>query len=179
MDPGERDALHDRLHRFAFGFGQIRALDPESVALMLEEWVDAVEDLPYEAVHRACKGWVQGAFRWAKTGFAPNADEIGRAAREMVCALKMEDRALRRLIEAKPVDDAIPLDDAQREANQAAFAGLLSDLMAGRKVEPWLAGAASAERQTALADLARIKAEREEREKAEAPPQPQETEEAR
>ncbi len=57
MQPGSREAIKDRLHGFAYGFGTLRALDRETFALTLTAMVQAVDHLPSRpSVGRASRG---------------------------------------------------------------------------------------------------------------------------
>lgn len=131
MEVGRSADLHDRLHAFSFGFAQLRSLDPASLAMLLSQWVEAVDHLPLEAVSRACRAWNKRQFPWAKSGLAPNADEIARAATEMMVGLRLEERDLRLITEAKVVALPPPMSDGQREANLRRFAGILTSATAG------------------------------------------------
>jgi hypothetical protein len=101
LQPGDRSAIEDKLHGFAFGFSQLRNLDKDTFACALANFVDAVDHLPFEAVSRACRAWNKAQFKWANTAFPPQAPELAKAATEKWCEMRMEERELRILLEAK------------------------------------------------------------------------------
>ena len=117
LERGDRTAIEDRLHGFAYGFTSLRSLDATTFAGTLRAFVQAVDDMPYEAVARACLAWTKAQFPWANCRFPPDAPELARAAKEMRCGLLMEDRELRLVLEAKVGSDpALPIPQAQRDA---------------------------------------------------------------
>jgi hypothetical protein len=101
LQPGDRTAIEDKLHGFAFGFSQLRNLDQDTFRGALANFVDAVDHLPFEAVSRACRAWNKAQFKWANTAFPPQAPELARAATEMFCDMRMEERELRILLAAE------------------------------------------------------------------------------
>ncbi|TXN14716.1 hypothetical protein FV219_03135 [Methylobacterium sp. WL122] len=91
----------------------------------LQTFVQAVDDMPYEAVSRACLAWTKARFKWANCRFPPDAPELARAAEEMMGSLRMEDRELRLVLEAKIAPDPPPpLTQEQRDAGLARWADL-------------------------------------------------------
>lgn len=166
---GERDTIEDRLHGFAFGFNQLRALDDATFKFMLRNWVEAVDDQPYEAVHRACRAWNKGLIPWAKAGFPPQAPEIGRAVEEMRCGMLMEERELRLILGARVVTPPPPLTQEQRDACLHEVADLIKSLRGPRdsenerimrELETESTAKASAEREEMAARLAADTTER-------------------
>lgn len=148
MDPSveRRDEIQDRLHVFLAGFPQLRTLDEEGGAMMLENFVEAVEGLPLEVVARAVKAWNQRKVQGVDYRFPPAPPEFRKAADDIMAALRVERRDVEMVMRAIAAPEGpAPITDEEREAclNRAAetVEGIVK---AGEKLDAELSDASAA-----------------------------------
>lgn len=137
LQPAPRSKAHDRIHAFLMGFPALRSADGAVATMMVQDFVEAVEGMPIEAIHRACKGWNRRAFSWANYSFPPNPAEMNRAVSEMLIDAKVEHYALKLVTSAKPVDDGVapaPTEE-QRAACVADAEALIAQIKATNVVD--------------------------------------------
>jgi hypothetical protein len=145
LRPGDPSALHDRLHVFLAGFSQLRSLDAEGAAMMLENFVEAVEGLPLEVVARTCRAWNQKKIKGVDYRYPPGPPEFRGAADEIMAALRVERRDVEVVLRALPAPARPPAPtDEEREACAARAAELVKVIAdAGAKLDAELSEAST------------------------------------
>ncbi|WP_456015811.1 hypothetical protein [Methylorubrum populi] len=142
-DDEDRAAVHDRLHAFLMGFSQLRALDAGGSAMMLNDFVEAVEGLPVGVVHRACRGWNQRHFAWPNYSFPPTPPDMRRAADEMRTEMKVERYDLNAVLLAAPAKRPDQPTQEERDKGAARAAALITSIAeAGKRLDEDLSAAA-------------------------------------
>ncbi|APX84588.1 hypothetical protein BV511_07610 [Methylorubrum extorquens] len=141
-------------------------LDDRTVSIKAEAYLDAVEDLPAWTVRAAVRRWRRGEVSAdpATLDFAPKPARLRGIAERMVLVARGQAARLQRVLDAKPEER---ITDAQMAANSEKLTGLIAKTADGPVVEP--AGAESAERRAAMADLDERRKRREAREREGAP----------
>ncbi|KQO88915.1 hypothetical protein ASF33_20110 [Methylobacterium sp. Leaf92] len=125
-------------------------LDPRTVSIKAEAYLDAVEDLPAWTIRAAIRRWRRNEVDApaAALEFAPKPGRLRDIARRIVLVAEGQAARLQRVLDAKPEE---PITDAQMAANSEKLTGLIAKTADGPMIEPQ--GAVSAERLAALADL--------------------------
>lgn len=142
-DDEDRAAVHDRLHAFLMGFSQLRALDAGGSAMMLNDFVEAVEGLPVGVVHRACRGWNQRHFKWPNYSYPPTPPDMRRAADEMRTEMRVERYDLNAVLLAAPAKMLDRPTQEQRDRGAATAAALIASIAeAGKRLDEDLSAAA-------------------------------------
>lgn len=167
----DRQQVHDRLHGFLMGFSALRTLDNGGGVMMTAAFVEAVEDLPISAVHRACKAWNQRAFKWPNYSFPPTPPDMRRAVNETVTEMKVERYDLDAVLRAIPALRVPRPTQAERDEAAARAAEVMASIAeaAGAQVQEPGPTKPSPERKAVAAELAVRQARREAHERAAAP----------
>ena len=141
-------------------------LDPRTVSIKAEAYLDAVEDLPAWTIRAAIRRWRRGEVSAdpATLDFAPKPARLRSIAERMVLVARGQAARLQRVLDAKPEER---ITDAQMAENSEKLSGLIAKTADGPVIEPQ--GAISAERRAALADLEERRKRREAAERGEAP----------
>ncbi|MDF9791431.1 UNVERIFIED_ORG: hypothetical protein M2438_001914 [Methylobacterium sp. SuP10 SLI 274] len=141
-------------------------LDDRTVSIKAEAYLDGLEDLPAWAIRASIRRWRRG-----ETGlppevhdFAPKPARLRVIAERLVLVARGQAARLQRVLDAKPEER---ITDAQMAANSEKLTELIAKTADGPVVEP--AGAESAERRAAMADLDERRKRREAREREGAP----------
>lgn len=145
LRPADPSAVHDRLHVFLAGFSQLRSLDAESAAMMLENFVEAVEGLPLEVVARTCRAWNQKKIKGVDYRYPPGPPEFRGAADEIMATLRVERRDVEVVLRALPAPERPPAPtDEERDACAARAAELVKGIAdAGAKLDAELSDASA------------------------------------
>lgn len=166
LRPGTRREIDDRMHVFLGGFSQLKSLDDESAAMMLENFVEAMEGLPLEVVSRTCKAWNQKKIKGVDYRFPPTPPEFRGAADDIMALLRVERRDVEVVLCALPAPAPLPgPTDEEREACASAAAELVKVIAdAGARLDAELSEAsATAGRIEQLAYVRRFQAAEAER----------------
>lgn len=104
-------------------------IDQGTSAIKADAYMDAVEDLPFWAVREALRRWRRGEVNASAQDldFAPKPPRLRRIALGINDVAKGQSIRLQRLLDAEPEE---ALTDADREANQDRYAGLMKQLAA-------------------------------------------------
>ena len=154
------------MHVFLGGFSQLKSLDDESAAMMLENFVEAMEGLPLEVVSRTCKAWNQKKIKGVDYRFPPTPPEFRGAADDIMALLRVERRDVEVVLCALPAPAPLPAPtDEEREACASAAAELVKVIAdAGARLDAELSEAsATASRIEQLAYVRRFQAAEAER----------------
>ncbi|MDV2987033.1 UNVERIFIED_CONTAM: hypothetical protein Q9R58_22245 [Methylobacteriaceae bacterium AG10] len=133
-------------------------LDERTAGIKVEAYMDAVEDLPAWTIRAAIRRWRRGEVSAdpATLDFAPKPARLRSIAERMALVARGQAARLQRVLDAKP---EVQITDAQMAENSEKLSGLIAKTAVGPVIEP--AGAISAERRAALADLEERKKRRE------------------
>ncbi|WP_238308344.1 hypothetical protein [Methylorubrum suomiense] len=134
-DGFDRKQVHDRLHGFLMGFSALRALDGGGGKMMVADFVEAVEDQPIGAVHRACKAWNQRAFKWPNYSFPPTPPDMRRAVNETITEMKVERYDLDAVLNAQLPPKLEQVTQEQRDAAAAEAVAVIA-MIAGASLVP-------------------------------------------
>lgn len=130
---------------------------------MVADFVEAVEDLPIGAIHRACKSWNQRAFKWPNYSFPPTPPDMRRAVDETITEMKVERYDLDAVLKALPAPKPPRPTQEERERAAAEAADVIASILRSSEISPPEPGAAppSAERMQVAAELEARQARRE------------------